>query len=852
MEKRSKAQAIVVGIIILFVGAGVFPIIQAAIPVAQYQEISNTFVQITTQMDGDTTSITYQIPEVRQESVLYNNQEYVRVVLPKEAMILEQGNPDLPTICRSIIIPDSGIMDVKIASSHYDEYSNVNVIPSKGNLYRTVNPDTIAYTWSETYTTNAWYPEQLAGLSDPYILRDYRGQVVMIHPCQYNPVTKVLRCYTELTVEIYPVEEGGINVLRRAQPLTTIDTDFSDVYAHHFLNFGGDRYNPVNERGNMLVITYDGFYDAMLPFVQWKNMKGIPTQLVRVSTIGTTAAAIKSYITTYYNQYGLTFVLLVGDAAQIPTFSSYGGASDPTYSFILGGDHYSELFVGRFSASTVSQVQTQVLRSVEYEQLPQTGAAWYHKGVGIASNQGPGDDNEYDYQHIRNIRTDLLGYIYTDVDELYDGSQGGGDAAGNPTTTMVANSLNNGRSIINYCGHGSATSWGTTGFSNSNVNTLQNDNMLPFIWSVACNNGEFNNYDACFAEAWLRATHNGEPIGAIGAFMSSISQSWNPPMAAQDESVDILVESYANNKKNTFGALSYCGCMLMNDQYGSDGWEMTDTWHVFGDPSLQVRTNTPGAMTVQHNPMIPSGATTFQVTVVGLKDALCAISKDFVLLGSAYTDVNGLATITFTQPITQGPVDLVVTAYNKIPYMTQLTVGSGIDPALSFVTLTHTNMPGMTTCPKGDGPAYKYVKVTVKNTQGQPVSGIPASGFTFQVMPLPGTRYYGLFTVTLNPVDIQTNVSGEIRFNITTTTSIVGNVTIKATVQGVRLNDIDTLGVKSYDMIYPDGDVDLSDFALFAQDYFRGTAWRSDYSWDGLVNLIDFSMFAPHYGHRHP
>ena len=175
-----------------------------------------------------------------------------------------------------------------------------------------------------------------------------------------------------------------------------------------------------------------------------------------------------------------------------------------------------------------------------------------------------------------------------------------------------------------------------------------------------------------------------------------------------------------------------------------------------------------------------------------------------------------------------------------------------IDPAQSFVTLTHTNMPGMTTCPKGDGPAYKYVKVTVKNTQGQPVSGIPASGFTFQVMPLPGTRYYGLFTVTLNPVDIQTNVSGEIRFNITTTTSIVGNVTIKATVQGVRLNDIDTLGVKSYDMIYPDGDVDLSDFALFAQDYFRGTAWRSDYSWDGLVNLIDFSMFAPHYGHRHP
>ena len=31
-----------------------------------------------------------------------------------------------------------------------------------------------------------------------------------------------------------------------------------------------------------------------------------------------------------------------------------------------------------------------------------------------------------------------------------------------------------------------------------------------------------------------RATNNGEPTGAIATFMSSKSQSWNPPMDAQD------------------------------------------------------------------------------------------------------------------------------------------------------------------------------------------------------------------------------------------------------------------------------------------------------------------------------
>jgi hypothetical protein len=33
------------------------------------------------------------------------------------------------------------------------------------------------------------------------------------------------------------------------------------------------------------------------------------------------------------------------------------------------------------------------------------------------------------------------------------------------------------------------------------------------------------------------------PTGAIAAFMSSISQSWDVPMDARDEMTDILVES---------------------------------------------------------------------------------------------------------------------------------------------------------------------------------------------------------------------------------------------------------------------------------------------------------------------
>jgi hypothetical protein len=211
--------------------------------------------------------------------------------------------------------------------------------------------------------------------------------------------------------------------------------------------------------------------------------------------------------------------------------------------------------------------------------------------------------------------------------------------------------------------------------------------MLPFIWSVACNNGEFDNYDTCFAEAWLRATHNDEPAGAVAVFASSIGQYWDPPMDAQDEMVDILVESYPNNIKHTYGALCFNGCMHMNDEYGSSGYDMTDTWHVFGDPSLQVRTDTPTNMTVQHEPVIPIGSSTFEIIVVGIEDALCALSKDGDLLGSAYTNETGMAIINLSEPIDEsGELDFVVTAYNKIPYITTIIAGDTIPPEILNVS----------------------------------------------------------------------------------------------------------------------------------------------------------------------
>jgi agmatine/peptidylarginine deiminase len=177
-----------------------------------------------------------------------------------------------------------------------------------------------------------------------------------------------------------------------------------------------------------------------------------------------------------------------------------------------------------------------------------------------------------------------------------------------------------------------------------------------------------------------------------------------------------------------------------------------------------------------------------------------------------------------------------------------VTIKGEVSPSQSFVTLTNENTPHLFSCPADDGPTYQHAKVTVKNAGGQPIPGIPSNDFQFTLGGT-GAIWYGTLSCTFTAVDTQTNANGEIRFTVKGDTSIYGNITIQAIVQGIPLNDIDTLACKSPDY-FCDGAVILGDFVIFGQDYGR-IRWRSDFTGDGGPNgLGDFVMFGQHYAHH--
>lgn len=600
--------------------------------------------------------------------------------------LLQKGYPELLKFTTSIQIPNDKLVELKINESDFIEIENINLAPSKGNIYRNQDPNSIPVEFASVYNQDIFWPEQITTLSSAYIAGKSRGQSLQICPFQYNAVTKVLRIYYHITLSIKISSQSGENVLAE---------NIVQERNAMFINTVQSKYTPVNDQGRILILTPPAFLSTISPYIQWKIQRGIPTDVFTTDVCGTTSTAIKTFISTYYSSHSdLKYILLVGDHAQIPTeldlaTNQLGGPSDNFYGYLAGNDHYPDVFVGRFSGENVNQIQTQVRRTIEYEKTPLVQNS-FEKGICIASAEGPGDDGEMDFEHSRNMHDDLLGIGYTRVDEFYDGSQGGDDAPGDPNNMDVVESMNDGRGVFLYTGHGSSTSCATSGFSSSDVYSLTNVGKLPFFWNVACVNGEFM-FGTCFAESLLRQQNaSGNPVGAVATLMSTINQSWSPPMEGQDEMIDLLTQVSDVSSRYTFGALSMNGCMKMNDTYGTAGEEMTDTWTCFGDPNLHVRTKTPISLTATHTFYQSPSNLTFNVQ--SQENAFVAITRvsgsSIELLGTATVGASGVVNIISSETLNANDSILVtVTKFNHVPYVGTIvmTNNAGIENIQSTV-----------------------------------------------------------------------------------------------------------------------------------------------------------------------
>lgn len=615
------------------------------------------------------------------------------ISVPKMATMLEAGAPDLPQFPVPAIIGNMAEMEVSVIKSAFIDYENVEVAPSKGNFSRQIDPESVPYTYGEMYSQNAFYPAAQAHLEMPYIIRDFRGQNIMVTPFSYNPVTKTLRVYHQLTLAMNKVSDNGVNQKVATKSIHKVSPEMKATYSRRFINYKENdaKYNFLEDRGELLIICADQFMAGMEEFIAWKNQSGRPTTMVSVSEAGgNNDTQIKNYINSIYSnpERNLVFVLFVGDYEHITPHSVSGERSDNWFGQLEGNDRYDEVMIGRFSAQTDTHLANQVNKVLYYERDMPEDLTWVNKGLGIgAIGAGSGHYGEDDYQHIDFIRDTLEHYTYEHVTELHGG---GGGASQN----SISNAINEGVSIINYCNHGSETSWGVANYSNSNVNALVNDYMWPINWSVACLTGRFNYGGAngeCFAEAWMRASNNstGVPTGAIGGMFSWMSQPWIPPMYGQDEMVDILCEWRSADKfSHTFGAASVNGNMKVLDMSGSQGNDTHDTWILFGDPSLMVRTDNPVSMNINCTPsVLMLGMSELEINAENTAFGIATLMMDNEVVASGYID-NGTCTLSFSPMSNVGTATLTVIGYNKVTEVMPIEVLPAEGPYVTVANYT--------------------------------------------------------------------------------------------------------------------------------------------------------------------
>ena len=598
------------------------------------------------------------------QHVQFDGEDFQQIVFNSTTVTQKQGWAELPFISAAVQLPAQKNVDVSVALTDYTDYQlDFPLVPSRGVIYRNQDPATIPYVIDPASIVNEFYPVDLATADEPYIIRDVRGTSIRVFPFQYNAATNTLRVYNKVDVLLTENNEPATNPLLTENPNPL--REMRGIYPTLFLNYAQPRIPLVMaQHGEMLVITTPRDEETIDTYIKWKQEKGFVVHKEVVAT-GTN---VKTLIQQKYNaNNNILYVQLVGDWADIKSDlgGGAGAPTDPKMGCVVGTDNFPEIAVGRFSCTNATELTTQINKAIQYEKDPDMGT-WYSSFIGMGSNAtGPADDGEKDWLHVQRIYSQRLEptYDYNTHYRLYENESG-------CTSANLTNYLNTGASTIAYCGHGSRTSFVTTGFSNSNINNLTNGTKLPFIVSVACVNGEFHTNGDCFAEAWLKK-QNG---GAVVTWMSTINQPWAEPMRGQDYFYDIIIGGFdysygqyglpSNELRTTWGSIvvNAGNLMLTESQYSADV-NTLHTWTTFGDASLQLRTKPPVELEVSELSII--AGMPFEITVtadgVPVQDALVCISQEDVYL-AAFTDENGVVSI--EHEFVSDEVLLVVSAFN--------------------------------------------------------------------------------------------------------------------------------------------------------------------------------------------
>ncbi len=629
------------------------------------------------------------LPEAQLFSAEHNGQLFQQLLLNGYQHSMVVGDPELPVINRLIEIPAGASIEVKILSTekeviHLNDYGTGKLFPVQESVSKSVDPATVPFRMNtDVYQTNAYVANELAKTE---VLGKMRGTTIgrlTLSPVSYNPVTNELLVTTAFRVQV-----SYTNVDSKKQ---------SDVKAQYYSPaFSGafSKMIPAGTPGPQKdqIVTYPMTYvivadpmfeEALQPFIEWKTKKGF--NVIEAYTnnpqVGTTTVSIKSYLNGLY-QAGTasnpvpSYILLVGDIDQIPSFQGAGHVTDLYYAeYDGGGDYFPDVYYGRFSANNVAQLQPQIDKTLEYEQYAFPDDSFLNHVIlisGVDANFAPTHGNgqiNYGTNEYFNANHGFIPHVW-----LYPASNGA-------VEQDIITALNNGCSFMNYTAHGYETGWVDPDISTSDVSSFNNAHKYPLMIGNCCLTNTFT-VSECFGEKLMRAQNK----GAIGYIGGSNVTLWDEDywwgVGYKDVSVnpdydDQNLGSYdcvfhENDEPTsqwyvTQSQMIFAGNMAVTTSGSGNAEYYWQIYHLMGDPSLMPYMTEADPMTVTHVAQDVVG--TSSLTVTAEPYTYIAVSLNGELLDAEYTHAGSSVTLNFPAVNNVDVLDVVATKQNKQPYV---------------------------------------------------------------------------------------------------------------------------------------------------------------------------------------
>ena len=582
--------------------------------------------------------------------------------------IAEPGRPNLGGVSRYVAVPQGARAQVVILDVRTEVYHNIEVAPAS-NIPRDDDDAPLYYEKDMAiYGRNAYWPSSPVTLSKKMKMRGVDVVLVGVMPFQYNPVTKELIVYKDLRFRVDFVGGTGHFGVDRLR-----SRFWEPILRGHLLNYSSlpeiDFYAPerTGEQTGyeyIIIVPDDALFEAWGDTIKaWRKLQGISCDVFTLTEIGgSSAAAIESFLNNAYATWDpapVAFLILSdypssGDVYGVTSPIVDGYPSDNKYADV-DGDTLPDMYHARITAQTETHLDRMVNKFLSYERSPYTDAGFYDHPL-VACGWQTERWFQLCSETVRHFMINEFGKDPAREYNIYTGTPivGGPwssrvgtapvvqywydlgwlpaltnqyDAAwwDSGSSAGITNAINAGCFFIQHRDHGSLTGWGEPVYNMGHLDDLTNT-MYPFLYSINCLTGSYQNASEVFCEKFHRIEHGVLGFNAPSAVSYSFVNdtyvwgTYDGLWSEFDPGYPFFdMEGYANLRPGMamVSAKYYLFASWMPDSAGLGmSYKVTTAqlFHIHGDVFFTMYSQIPLTLTVSHPPNIPAGQTFFSVS----------------------------------------------------------------------------------------------------------------------------------------------------------------------------------------------------------------------------------------------